>query len=121
MFFSGEDRGIHFIAYEFVFGTTVRDLIRDSGRLSSLDAVNYTLQIAAALRHMTAAGVIHRDIKPSNIIVGDNGRAKLLDLGLARQRDNENGSDLTIAGTTLGTFDYISPEQAKDPRTGRRP
>ncbi|MEX2287239.1 MAG: serine/threonine-protein kinase [Planctomycetaceae bacterium] len=116
VFYSGEDRGIHFIAYEFVVGTTVRDLIREAGRLSSADAVNYTLQIAAALRHMTAAGVVHRDIKPSNIIISDNGRAKLLDLGLARQRETESGTDLTIAGTTLGTFDYISPEQAKDPR-----
>ncbi|MBC7819892.1 MAG: serine/threonine protein kinase, partial [Planctomycetaceae bacterium] len=58
----------------------------------------------------------HRDIKPSNIIITPSGRAKLVDLGLARKESTESTPDLTMAGTTLGTFDYISPEQAKDPR-----
>jgi eukaryotic-like serine/threonine-protein kinase len=116
VFYSGEDRGMNFIAFEFVTGTNLRDLIRENGRLAPEEAVNYTLQIAAALRHTSAAGVVHRDIKPSNIIVTPSGRAKLVDLGLARKESTESAPDLTVAGTTLGTFDYISPEQAKDPR-----
>ena len=112
----GEDRGLYFIAFEYVTGQNVRDLIARTGRLPVADAVNYVLQIATALRHTASAGVVHRDIKPSNIIIAPNGRAKLVDLGLARKLAAEPEGDLTVAGTTLGTFDYISPEQARDPR-----
>src|SRR5690606_5172380 len=86
------------------------------GPLPPADAVNYSLQIAHALRHIANAGVVHRDDKPSNIIITPTGRAKLLNLGLARKIDSDASRDLTVDGTTLGTFDYISPEQAKDPR-----
>jgi len=116
VFYVGEDRGLHFIAFEYVTGQNVRDLITRTGRLAVSDAVNYALQIAAALRHTAAAGVVHRDIKPSNIIITPSGRAKLVDLGLARKLTTDSVGDLTVAGTTLGTFDYISPEQARDPR-----
>ena len=81
-----------------------------------MEAVNSALQIAMALKQMEAAGVTHRDIKPSNIIVDSNRRSKLVDLGLARKQNENPEGDLTLAGTTMGTFDYISPEQAKDPR-----
>lgn len=117
VFYIGEDRGLQFIAYEFVTGTNIRDLIRSRGRLDPAQAVNYTLQIATALNHTFSAGVVHRDIKPSNIIIGPSGRAKLVDLGLARKQLTAESQELTTAGTTLGTFDYIAPEQAKDPRT----
>ena len=81
------------------------------------ESVNYILQIASALVHTSAQGVVHRDIKPSNIIITPSGRAKLVDLGLARKENkDDHAADLTVAGTTLGTFDYISPEQARDPR-----
>jgi serine/threonine-protein kinase len=116
VYYVGEDRGLNFIAHEFVTGRTIRDIIRDHGALDPREAVNYALQLAAALRHTAAAGVVHRDIKPSNIIITPRGRAKLVDLGLAKKVASESFGDLTIAGTTLGTFDYISPEQAKDPR-----
>jgi serine/threonine-protein kinase len=75
------------------------------------------MQLAAALSHTAAAGVIHRDIKPSNVLITPQGRAKLVDLGLARKESADASAELTVAGTTLGTFDYISPEQAKDPRS----
>ncbi|MDA1161872.1 MAG: serine/threonine-protein kinase [Planctomycetota bacterium] len=113
----GEERGLHFIAFEFVTGSTIRELIRRQHRISVPDSINYALQIAAALKHTSAMGVVHRDIKPSNIIITPNGRAKLVDLGLARNDTTESQGDLTLPGTTLGTFDYISPEQAKDPRS----
>jgi eukaryotic-like serine/threonine-protein kinase len=116
VFYVGEDQGLHFIAHEFVTGRNIRDIIRAEGPLSPRQAVNYTLQIATALRHTAAAGVVHRDIKPSNLIITPRGRVKLVDLGLAKKVASESFGDLTIAGTTLGTFDYISPEQAKDPR-----
>ena len=107
-----------FIAFEYVKGDNVRDLIERQGRLAVDEAVNYTLQIAVALLQASAQGVVHRDIKPSNIIVTATGRAKLVDLGLARsERIVDDQDELTIPGTTLGTFDYISPEQARDPRS----
>ncbi len=116
VYYVGEDQGLSFIAFEFVHGVNVRELIEQRGPLSPVDAVNFTLQVAAALRHTDAAGVVHRDIKPSNIIITPQGRAKLVDLGLARKHDPQASNDLTADGTTLGTFDYISPEQAKDPK-----
>lgn len=117
VFFIGEDKGLHFIAFEFIRGTNLREIVQQRGRLSPAEAVNYTLQVASAIAHASAHGVVHRDIKPSNIIITPSGRAKLVDLGLARSEHRENEADLTVAGTTLGTFDYISPEQAKDPRS----
>jgi len=117
VFFYGEDQGLHYIAYEFIQGTNLRDMIRLRGRLDPTEVVNYAVQLTAALCHTSANGVVHRDIKPSNIIVTPQGKAKLVDLGLARKESLEESAQLTVAGTTLGTFDYISPEQAKDPRS----
>jgi len=116
VFYIGEDQGLNFIAFEYVKGTNVREIIQSRGILPAAEAVNYALQISSALKHINKAGVIHRDIKPSNIIITPGGRAKLVDLGLARKESDNASADLTSAGTTLGTFDYISPEQAKDPR-----
>jgi serine/threonine protein kinase len=116
VFFYGEDQGLHYIAYEFIQGVNLRDMIRQRGRLDPAEVVHYAVQLTAALCHTSASGVVHRDIKPSNIIITPQGKAKLVDLGLARKESLEESAQLTVAGTTLGTFDYISPEQAKDPR-----
>lgn len=115
IFSSGEDGGQQYIAFEYVSGTNVRDMIQQRGTLTPAETVNYLLQMVEALRHTSLAGVVHRDIKPSNIIITPSGRAKLVDLGLARHQ-TPGEEDLTVHGTTLGTFDYISPEQALDPR-----
>jgi serine/threonine protein kinase len=69
------------------------------------------------LAHASGRDVVHRDIKPSNVLITPEDRAKLVDMGLARLHQVEPaGNDLTASGVTLGTFDYISPEQARDPR-----
>ena len=116
VYFCGEDQGLHFIAFEFVEGENLRTVLDRVGRLSVRDAVHYLLQVATGLAHASARGVIHRDIKPSNIIIGANGRAKLVDMGLARSLEPGHDPGLTRSGVTLGTFDYISPEQALEPR-----
>jgi hypothetical protein len=116
VFFCGEDQGLHFIAFEFVEGETLRALIERRGRLPVQEAVHYVLQVATGLVHAAERGVVHRDIKPSNIIVSPNGRAKLVDMGLARSLGPQPDDGLTQSGVTLGTFDYISPEQALEPR-----
>jgi len=116
VFFCGEDQRLHFIAFEFVEGVNLRTLLERRGRLSVAEAVHYMLQIATGLAHAAARGVVHRDIKPSNIIISPNGRAKLVDMGLARSQERRDDQALTQSGVTLGTFDYISPEQALEPR-----
>ncbi len=112
----GDDGRYHYIAFEYIEGTTIRQRVERGGPLDVGDAINYTLQIANALVHAAGRGVVHRDIKPSNIIVTPQGRAKLVDMGLARRFERGQDAGLTQSGMTLGTFDYISPEQARDPR-----
>ncbi len=113
----GEDQGLHYIAFEFIEGMNIRALVERKGPLSLAEAVSYSLQVAEALTHSAQHDVIHRDVKPSNILVTPEGHVKLIDLGLARLRKvDTEAADLTASGVTLGTFDYISPEQARDPR-----
>ena len=113
----GEDRGLHYIVFEFIDGINVRNLVRRKGPLSLVEAVGYTLQVAEALAHADARQVVHRDIKPSNLLITPDGQLKLIDMGLARlRRLDSSAADLTASGVTLGTFDYIAPEQARDPR-----
>ena len=119
VYYVGEDRGLHYIVFEFIEGVNLRDLIEQRGPLSLAEAVDFTLQIAEALDHASRRDVVHRDIKPSNVVITPEGRAKLVDMGLARlhQQVDRSQEDLTASGVTLGTFDYISPEQARDPRS----
>ena len=113
----GEDRGLQYIVFEFIDGTNVRDLVHASGPMQVGDALNVTLQIAGALVHSWEREVVHRDIKPSNILITHDGLAKLVDMGLARlEYLGQAEHDETATGVTLGTFDYISPEQARNPR-----
>jgi serine/threonine protein kinase len=115
--FVGEERGIRFLVFEYIEGTNLRDLVSAQGPLPLADALRYTLQIADALLHAWQRDVVHRDIKPSNILITPEGQAKLVDMGLARLENVEQADhDLTATGITLGTFDYISPEQARDAR-----
>jgi hypothetical protein len=113
---TGEDQGLHFIAFEFVEGVNLRVLIDRRGTIPAGECVGYLIQVAAGLTHAAERGVVHRDIKPSNIVVTPDRRAKIVDMGLARQLDAAAAGGVTQSGVTLGTFDYISPEQALDPR-----
>ncbi len=112
----GHDGPYHYIAFEYIEGVTIRQKVESSGPLAVAEAVNVTLQIAYALVHAAMRGVVHRDVKPSNIIITPTGKAKLVDMGLARRFERGGDPGLTQSGMTLGTFDYISPEQARDPR-----
>jgi len=114
---SGRSRGLPYIVFEYVEGANIRDLVVNHGPLPLGDALSYTYQIAHALAHAWKRDVVHRDIKPSNILVNQEGMTKLVDMGLARlYQVGAHDDDLTSTGVTLGTFDYISPEQARDPR-----
>ena len=121
-----------FIAMEFVPGKTLDKCIGKNG-LSLKDALKYGIQIADALARAHAAGIVHRDLKPANIIVGDDGRVKLLDFGLAKLTEVIDGdpegataamtaqeTPHTEAGAILGTVAYMSPEQAEARTVDRR-
>jgi len=112
----GSDEGWHYIVFEFIEGTNLRDLVRDEGAFDLARTVDVAIQVADALEHASEREVVHRDIKPSNIVITPAGKARLVDMGLARLHQVADDRDLTMSGMTLGTFDYISPEQARDPR-----
>ncbi len=118
VYYVGEEKSWSYIVFEFIEGVNIRDLVEQQGPLPIDEVISYTLQIAEALEHASERDVVHRDIKPSNILVMPDGRSKLVDMGLARLHQVDSPSqDLTETGVTLGTFDYISPEQARDPRS----
>lgn len=112
----GSEAGWHYIVFEYIEGRNLRDLVRDEGPFDVPRTVDVALQVADALEHASQREVVHRDIKPSNIVITPTGRARIVDMGLARLHHVTGDRDLTVSGMTLGTFDYISPEQARDPR-----
>ncbi len=117
VYYVGEAEQWNYIVFEFIDGVNVRDLVEMEGPLSVDDAVYYTRQVAEALQHAHDRDVVHRDIKPSNVLVTAAGIAKVVDMGLARDTSlDKSNADATASGVTLGTFDYIAPEQARNPR-----
>lgn len=112
----GNDGSWYYIVFEYIDGRNIRDIVSQNGPLSLDDAVYYTCQVAEAIGHAARRGIVHRDVKPSNVVVTEESAIKLVDMGLARSESFETSEDMTASGVTLGTFDYISPEQAHDPR-----
>ncbi len=119
VYYCGEDQGLHFISFEFVEGDNLRICMEKFGGILPLaQSLHYLIQVTAGLSHAASRSVVHRDIKPSNIVITPEGKAKIVDMGLARNLDaRTSNGQLTQSGVTLGTFDYISPEQALEPRT----
>lgn len=113
----GEQDGIYYFAMEYLSGRTLDDIVRSEGEMAPETAVNYVRQIAAALAHAHAVGILHRDVKPSNVMVDDDNRAVLTDFGIARAL---NDSRLTRTGTAVGSPDYMSPEQVEGGRQDQR-
>jgi tRNA A-37 threonylcarbamoyl transferase component Bud32/dienelactone hydrolase len=113
----GEDGGTTYIAMELVEGSPL-DRLLAQGPLPVATALDYAVQIASALAAAHAKGIIHRDIKPANVVITGDGRAKVLDFGIAKLIELAP-SEATItsvptkAGTILGTAEYMSPEQAE--------
>ena len=106
---------IHFIAMEFVDGIDLHAKVKQDGPLSLRQAVDYTRQAALGLQHAHEEGLVHRDIKPANLILDARGTVKILDLGLAFAKGEDDTSLTQEHGEkVLGTADYLSPEQAKD-------
>jgi serine/threonine protein kinase len=113
----GEHEGVHYLALEYVNGIDLYEYIERKGRLAPEEARRILLQAVKALDHVFENGIIHRDIKPSNFMLAaenDRLRVKMTDLGLARTASGDEEFRVTRAGSTVGTIDYLSPEQARD-------
>jgi eukaryotic-like serine/threonine-protein kinase len=105
----GEAEGTYYIAMEFLDGRSLKELIVSRGPAPVSVAIDYARQILAALRFAHRNGIVHRDIKPHNVLVDGEGRLKVTDFGIARA----GASQMTEAGSIIGTAQYLSPEQAK--------
>jgi serine/threonine protein kinase len=106
----GEADGRPFIAMEYVDGETLADLLARRGSLPSTEAASLGVQACSGLAAAHAAGLVHRDVKPQNLLLSSDGVLKLGDFGIAVGYE---GTQLTLAGTVLGTAGYLAPEQAR--------
>jgi len=116
-----EADGVHFITMEYVSGKTLLEILSNGKKLSLDTFFDIAVPLADAVAAAHGQGIVHRDLKPGNVIVGDDGRLRVLDFGLARDdspdvedADSESPTELkTGEGTLLGTLHYMSPEQAE--------
>jgi eukaryotic-like serine/threonine-protein kinase len=105
----GEADGTYYIAMEYLEGKTLKELLVSRGPTPVRVAIDYTRQILSALDFAHRNGIVHRDIKPHNVVVAPDGRLKVTDFGIARS----GSSQMTEAGSIIGTAQYLSPEQAQ--------
>jgi serine/threonine-protein kinase len=114
---TGEERevtgsSIPFIVMELVEGRSLRNVLREEGPLPPTRALELTAAVLDALACSHSAGIVHRDIKPANVMLTSTGGVKVADFGIARAISDTTGT-VTLAGTVLGTPQYLSPEQAR--------
>jgi serine/threonine protein kinase/formylglycine-generating enzyme required for sulfatase activity len=107
---------LHFLVLEYVEGITLAQLLRQRGPLPVADACRYIHQAALGLQHAFEQGMTHRDVKPHNLMVTPQGHVKVMDFGLARLRQRQDGLGLTQTGAFMGTPAFVAPEQATDAR-----
>jgi serine/threonine protein kinase len=106
----GEAGGYHYFVMEYVEGKTISDDLSAGKVFDEREALEIIIQVAHALAHAHARGLIHRDVKPKNIMISNDGAVKLADMGLARETTDIEAAQ-TEAGKAYGTPYYISPEQ----------
>ena len=106
----GEDPSGPFIVMEYVDGEDLATILRRNGSLPPAQATRISASVARALAAAHARGIVHRDVKPGNVLIGRDGRVKVVDFGIARAIAE---AQTTLPGTTLGSVHYFSPEQAR--------
>jgi len=110
-----EADGHPWIVMEYVDGSSLADIVRDSGPITPARAARIGVSLAYALEAAHAAGVVHRDVKPANVLVTAAGQARLTDFGIAV---TEGDSTLTGTGMLVGSPAYIAPERARGAKAG---
>jgi len=113
----GSDEGVNYIVMELIEGYTLKEIIEENKVLDWRDATKVASQICSALEHAHKNKIIHRDIKSQNILVNSEGIAKVTDFGIAKA---VSASTITMAGNTIGSVHYFSPEQAKGMNTDEK-
>ena len=106
----GEADGSYYIVMEYLKGPDLKQVIRARAPLPALESIDNAQQILAALGAAHRSDVVHRDVKPQNVLVAEDGHLKVTDFGIARAGAE---SDMTEAGSVIGTAQYLSPEQAR--------
>jgi serine/threonine-protein kinase len=106
VFDQGQDDDMAYLVMEYLPGITLRDLLRDYGKLTPEQTIDIMEAVLAGLAAAHRAGIVHRDLKPENVLLADDGRIKLGDFGLARAAANATGTGQAL----LGTVAYLSPE-----------
>lgn len=110
-----EENNGHFIVMEYFHGADLKNILRNKGTFPVAQCLQITIQILQGLAYAHYMGIIHRDIKPGNILVNDEGKVKITDFGIAAAFEE---STLTVAGTVMGTPEYMAPEQARAKAVG---
>jgi predicted Ser/Thr protein kinase len=115
---SGEADGLVFFSMELVEGRSLKDLLKERGRIATDEALQIAQKVLEALSYAHGKGVVHRDIKPDNIMLGTDGAVKVADLGLSRIDDRAAGDTTELFQTSVGSFmgtpHYMAPEQGRD-------
>ncbi len=106
----GEEQGLLFYSMEYVAGRSLLEHMRQHRVLPWEDVIQIGIETSAALKHAHDLGIIHRDLKPANLMLSDQGQVKLTDFGIAKLFGS---TDMTVAGSVIGTADYMPPEQAE--------
>ena len=117
--FNSESRSRVYMVTEWAQGRLLRAILNEEKKLPVNRAVGITLKICEALDYMHKHGIVHRDLKPENVMVGENDDIKLIDFGIAMKEDARRLTFVNLSAT-LGTPDYISPEQVKGQRGDQR-
>lgn len=108
----GIEGDMRYIVMEYVDGLTLKEMIREEGRIHPDVALRMTIRILAAVDHAHRNGIVHRDIKPQNILVDKKGRVRVADFGIARLKASQT-TQIDQNGSAMGSVHYLSPEQAR--------